>query len=1258
MTIGIAAGQFADIANNANTASSATYTFNWPDTLVPQVTSFSVVNDDTLTAVTSGTNQSSVSYSIEAQFSEVVTAVDGVSVLTAVQNQIAGEPAIGEFTNITFSTNTDNTGQLDASFIINQGSNAYTGVNATQILITLPFNVVQDSAGNKNTNTRDSEVFTYVPSITSTGTASEPQSLTPHATPSAITAAINTTGGGSYWAYFQFDVQANKYYTITTSSPTNTTEQVTTITRPIITIYDSTFTSISQTENYIQQNYQATSSSNTSNLSLNYPYTVSSSDNTTKTPSGTTGSGTIYFVVDATNSANQNVAGSIGGYFQIAVTEVDIAAVPVVETITLNAYQPGSIVYDSVRNQAYDVWQVNLENNKSYRFETSQLGVSANTNISLYYNQENDANALEYARENSSTNRVGTNDDGGDNSYSKLDYTTSNEGTYYLRVEEFGNDADASYNLLTTLTSSFLTPHLNYNRNIEPNTNATNVLIYGYGTSEISPSSSYNNSTDPLYDYFDEAGVPYALKSYIASSGVTTNEIQNPTSDEKTAIKNALEAWTYPMGMPIYEFDTTDGATGANGQLHNAANFKIYIINSDDSVLNGLQGLAYPPGYSGSNGTSTNAPIIMMEGYILFVRNQTEETAGLWANSLLPGGYGYNVILHEFGHAFGFAHPFDTGGGSSGIFPGVDASNALIPDDYNTFRLGEQNYNQNAGTVMAYTNTYKYNQFNFYLGEDATAYVTNGGLPIVPEKYFQITPTTLDLAVLMTLYNYPRDSAQTGSKRYYLDPTKNTSTHVGWTTITDRLTGSTDKIILDASNIESDVVLDLRRPLIQVWDSTSSSYNSVDASDVELMRFSYAMPLFSVTYNLQSNEPDVPQTPNVNTTGFALDGGFSFSQVARAPGGIDAIGPTDPNTVNPSCLIYSNLGVETSNADTSSGPASGPGNFVDGTGKSNINGGKVKTDSTGITSVVYSKLASSFLNYYDDVPTNWQNTYYFDINDTDNTIGVYLGNGARYNPSEELDPIPTSFSHGYDEIATNTITQFVFNNYNFPSEPVSVVPVDSVCLAEGSEVMVWNINTKESYYKEIQNITEDDYVVTYGHGPKKVIGVTKSYNLPVNTSTWEKKKPGKLSKTQAMYHLSKDDFPELKKDLYLTGGHSILKPEMSKSERKEMNKIDWPRKFRQVDGLWKVLTYCTSKAKPVNKLTKVYNLVLEQEDMNDMFKNYGIYANGLLVESCNIQHIIRVKKLEDMMSRDRKMKEGLIKGSRNNNKQEKKAICN
>ena len=65
---------------------------------------------------------------------------------------------------------------------------------------------------------------------------------------------------------------------------------------------------------------------------------------------------------------------------------------------------------------------------------------------------------------------------------------------------------------------------------------------------------------------------------------------------------------------------------------------------------------------------------------------------GGFPESLDQGGYSYGVVLHEFGHAHGLAHPHDNGGGSD-IMLGVTA--AQDP-------LGIYHLDQGVYTVMSY----------------------------------------------------------------------------------------------------------------------------------------------------------------------------------------------------------------------------------------------------------------------------------------------------------------------------------------------------------------------------------------------------------------------------------------------------------------------------------------------------------------------------------------------------------------------------
>ncbi|WP_066482670.1 MULTISPECIES: hypothetical protein [unclassified Sphingomonas] len=67
--------------------------------------------------------------------------------------------------------------------------------------------------------------------------------------------------------------------------------------------------------------------------------------------------------------------------------------------------------------------------------------------------------------------------------------------------------------------------------------------------------------------------------------------------------------------------------------------------------------------------------------------------------SLLQGGYSFAVILHEFGHAHGLAHPHDNGGGSE-VLLGVTSA---------TGTLGLYDLNQGVYSTMSYNDAWQLN---------------------------------------------------------------------------------------------------------------------------------------------------------------------------------------------------------------------------------------------------------------------------------------------------------------------------------------------------------------------------------------------------------------------------------------------------------------------------------------------------------------------------------------------------------------------
>jgi serralysin len=97
-------------------------------------------------------------------------------------------------------------------------------------------------------------------------------------------------------------------------------------------------------------------------------------------------------------------------------------------------------------------------------------------------------------------------------------------------------------------------------------------------------------------------------------------------------------------------------------------NLQFAEASSDASILVLAQGtfLTQPRilGAFGAPGTGETAG----QGVFNTAQPEWSDTAG---QALEQGGYGFDTLIHELGHGLGLAHPHDTGGGNSPIFPGV-----------------------------------------------------------------------------------------------------------------------------------------------------------------------------------------------------------------------------------------------------------------------------------------------------------------------------------------------------------------------------------------------------------------------------------------------------------------------------------------------------------------------------------------------------------------------------------------------------------
>jgi hypothetical protein len=192
---------------------------------------------------------------------------------------------------------------------------------------------------------------------------------------------------------------------------------------------------------------------------------------------------------------------------------------------------------------------------------------------------------------------------------------------------------------------------------------------------------------------------------------------------------------------------------------------------------------------------------------------------------------------------------------------------------------------------------------------------------------------------------------------------------------------------------------------------------------------------------------------------------------------------------------------------------------------------------------------------------------------------------------------------------TNSSNLFTDATYIYATDSVAGInhytpyggPV--ICFLEGSKILT------DHGYRPIQELSRGSMIQTLkdGYVPIDIIRTSTIYNSG-----------DVLRLKDRLYTLPKESYPALEEDLVLTGGHSILVDKLT--ELQESMTIEYLGEIYGTNGKNRLLTMLNEKAVPYPKCGTftIYHICLEHFNPNC---NYGIYANGLLVESCCKTHI-------------------------------------
>lgn len=238
--------------------------------------------------------------------------------------------------------------------------------------------------------------------------------------------------------------------------------------------------------------------------------------------------------------------------------------------------------------------------------------------------------------------------------------------------------------------------------------------------------------------------------------------------------------------------------------------------------------------------------------------------------------------------------------------------------------------------------------------------------------------------------------------------------------------------------------------------------------------------------------------------------------------------------------------------------------------------------------------------------------YYYQVggsaNDQSADINVYANSyvpvvNGQTSYSFNIKGLQTSYYNVYIA-AKNSVGGNIYS-------PV-IAPVNVICFKEDSRILT------NRGYRKIQYLKRGDLIKTFKDGFKPIYKIGKKEIMHVPSLE-------KRTKNQ-LYKCSHTEYPELFEDLVLTGCHSILVDEFADDEQRNQT--------RQINGgiyvtdkkyrLPVCADYRASVYEHAGKYA-VYHIALENDDY---YMNYGIYANGLLVESTSKRFLDEYKVMD------------------------------
>ena len=302
-----------------------------------------------------------------------------------------------------------------------------------------------------------------------------------------------------------------------------------------------------------------------------------------------------------------------------------------------------------------------------------------------------------------------------------------------------------------------------------------------------------------------------------------------------------------------------------------------------------------------------------------------------------------------------------------------------------------------------------------------------------------------------------------------------------------------------------------------------------------------------------------------------------------------------------------------------------------------------------LDSIKYTLGSQTALNDLINAPNNWI------INGNSESKGLVtysptsVNSGVPFTLVYTVDSIPSISGHVYNLINSNNPSTIISSftsageaNYTFPNvvlydnnySTLYIIDtslnsiVDAVyintffpCFKEGTKILT------DRGYVPIEHLRKGDMVKTPMDEYKPVFMIGKK--VIYNHALREREK-------NQLYVCSPQNYPEVFEDLVITGCHSILEDDfISVEQREKVREINGGIYITEINCDTHMFAKCrvpacvderTAIFKKEGPFT-IYHIALENDNM---FNNYGIYANGLLVETCSKRYLTELSNMDQI----------------------------